>query len=253
MQTCNRGNAVTYPTFILSGWAMSDALFQPVKNICDAEVLALPGIASWADINIEQQITWERLVNALDTLLPCKPVVLAGWSLGGLIATYYATLRPDKVKHLVLMGCNPCFVTREGWNTAMDKTLFHSFVLGMKSSVETTLKKFMLLCAQGSKNCRIMFRHLQQLMEKQSVNHSLLLQLLCMLSDDLRPVLKGVQCRVSHLLGKQDALVSAAITQWIEAQCPHHFVQQIDGGHLFFTEQPEVLARTLMEPQFGVL
>ena len=234
---------MTLSAFVLSGWAMPQAVFLPVQQRCKLQALALPGISSWSGIFEDRQITWTDLVSALDRQLPDKQIVLAGWSLGGLIATCYAALHPQRVKHLLLIGCNPCFVACNTWSEAMSQSLFDTFITGVQSNITVTLKKFMFLCSQGSKDKRSMFRDLQQLMTAQSINTTLLIQLLSMLSDDLRPVLAKVQCPVTHLLGKQDALVPHSINKWIKQQYPQHQVQLIDGGHLFFREQPETIAR----------
>lgn len=236
------------PVVALSGWSMPATVFEPLQTYCDMTLSGLPGCVAWPGISSEADVCWSSLIEGLDRILPEGPVTLAGWSLGGALAIHYAAARPERIKQLVLMGCNPCFVASDDWPCGMSPIVFKQFIAGMQNEPQATLKKFLFLCVQGAQDTRLTLKELRQLIvsEKPCVE-ALFLPLLTLLRDDLRLVLDEVMCPVTHLLAENDALVPGALAEVLSHRYPSHRIEIIEGGHTFFREQPDVVAQRLIE------
>jgi len=232
---------------LLSGWAMPARIFEPLQQHDSIQAIGLPGITPWKGVNSTDDICWSVLVKALDNQLPKQSIELVGWSLGGLLAMKYAELYPEKIKSLVLMGCNPSFVQKTDWPCAMSCTLFKRFTHGMVDNPNATLKKFMFLCSQGAKNNKLLLKQLKQLLifSNALIDLNLMTPMLELLSDDLRSTLANIQCPVHHIFAKHDNLVPVNVVNAISHHYPQHQVTMVEGGHAFFYENPAAIASIL--------
>jgi pimeloyl-ACP methyl ester carboxylesterase len=66
----------------------------------------LPGHGARAGQAFSTEAAVAALESAVEAANPATPVVLAGHSLGGYMATVYAARHPDRLDGLVLMGCS---------------------------------------------------------------------------------------------------------------------------------------------------
>ena len=96
----------------------------------------------------------------LDERLP-PHTWLGGWSLGGMLASELAALRGERCRGLLSLASNPCFVAGADWPYGMDEATFDAFVVGCRDHPAATLKRFSLLCTQGSSEARGLARQLQ--------------------------------------------------------------------------------------------
>ena len=96
----------------------------------------------------------------LDERLP-PHTWLGGWSLGGMLASELAALRGERCRGLLTLASNPCFVAGADWPYGMDEATFDAFVAGCREHPAATLKRFSLLCTQGSSEARGLARQLQ--------------------------------------------------------------------------------------------
>ncbi|MBO9494678.1 alpha/beta fold hydrolase [Thalassotalea sp. G20_0] len=234
-----------YPIVLISGWAMPAGAMASLADALDADhrrvsIVELPGLVRESQA-YKTSHDWNSLLTYLDHQLFEKPAVLVGWSLGGMLATLYASRYPDNVAAVVNLGANACFVQNDSWQPAMDPTLFARFYQGMSRSREKTLQQFVLLCSAGSPRRKELSTSLQALLSDADLDHqaedSTLLSLLGMLGkSDLRSAFGDIRCPVTHLFGKDDALVPVGAADAIEQQFPKHRVQVLDGGHCFFMD-----------------
>ncbi len=92
---------------LLPGWAFGPAALQPLcqalsEQSPDLEVVVEP-LPELADAD-----AW---LDELDRRLP-RNTWLAGWSLGGMLATQLAARRGDACRGLLTIASNPCFRAR---------------------------------------------------------------------------------------------------------------------------------------------
>ncbi|MDZ4337466.1 MAG: transporter, partial [Pseudomonas sp.] len=136
---------------LLPGWGLGTAPLQPLAE-------ALRGLDPRLQVQVE---TLPLLVSSdpadwldeLDANLP-EDAWLGGWSLGGMLASELAARRGDRCCGLLTLASNPSFVAHEQWPSAMAGETFDAFLAGCKADPRMTLKRFSLLCAQGSEDPR---------------------------------------------------------------------------------------------------
>ena len=205
-----------YPIVLISGWAMPAGAMAALAEALDSDhrrvaIVQLPGLVRVPEA-YRKDYDWDSLLAYLDQQLLEKPAVLVGWSLGGMLATLYASRYPDQVAAVVNLAANACFVRNETWAEGMEPELFARFCQGMSRSREKTLQQFSLLCTLGNAGHKAQAKALQAVMSEADLDHQAedetLLPLLALLgASDIRSALADIRCPVTHMFGKDDALV----------------------------------------------
>ena len=126
---------------LLPGWGLGLAHLQPLADILsrqhEVQLVPLPECTSL-----------EQALDELDAQIAADSW-LAGWSLGGMLATALARRRGGDCPGLVTLGSNACFVARDDWPHAMPKPDFNRFSRRAARDWAGTLRRFELLCLQG--------------------------------------------------------------------------------------------------------
>lgn len=226
---------------LLPGWGLDGAVLQPLADALGYElsvqVPALPRLGSAATAD------W---LDELDTRLP-HDCWLAGWSLGGMLATALAARRGERCRGLITLASNACFVASDSWPTAMPAQTYAAFYESCQDNAGATLKRFAMLCAQGGADARDLSRQLQRHLS--SSDESALLAGLRLLANlDSRAALAAYSGPQLHLLAEQDALVPAAAGDALLALLPAGEVDVLEEcGHAFVREQADALATLMLD------
>lgn len=226
---------------LLPGWGLDGAVLQPLADALGYElsvqVPALPRLGSAATAD------W---LDELDTRLP-HDCWLAGWSLGGMLATALAARRGERCRGLITLASNACFVASDSWPTAMQAQTYAAFYESCQENPGATLKRFAMLCAQGGADARGLLRQLQSHLS--SSDESALLAGLRLLANlDSRAALAAYSGPQLHLLAEQDALVPAAAGDALLALLPAGEVDVLEEcGHAFVREQADALATLMLD------
>ncbi len=230
-----------YPIVLISGWAMPAGVMESLAEALDANhrrvsIVELPGLVE--ELAVYKKVhDWSSLLDYLDQQLFEKPVVLVGWSMGGMLATLYASRYPDNVAGVVNLAANACFVASNRWPDGLDPALFSSFYEGMSQSAEKTLQQFIMLCTAGTEARREQARMLQAMVADTDIQSDTLVNLLTLLKDsDLRSAFADLICPVTHFFGQQDALVPVSAAEAVKQRFEAHHVEVLEGGHCFFME-----------------
>lgn len=226
---------------LLPGWGLDAAALQPLamalSGSLQVEIQPLPLTAGDG---------WASWLSELDGRL-AEDAWLAGWSLGGMLAAALAARRGARCPGLVTLASNACFVERDSWTAAMAASTFAAFRTGCAQSPAATLKRFTLLCAQGSDAARALGRQLQVLttpLEAQQLRAGL--EVLGAL--DNRAALAAFAGPQLHLFAEQDALVPATAADALLALLPSGEVDVLEGcGHAFVMEQAQSVAALIQE------
>lgn len=228
---------------LLPGWGLGTAPLEPLAAALRGldpqlrvEIEPLPALASgdpgdWLD--------------ALDANL-AQDAWLGGWSLGGMLAAALAARRRSRCRGLISLASNARFVASDAWPNAMPADTYATFYEGCAHNAGATLKRFVMLCAQGCTDARGLSRLLQS--NLLASEPSLLAGLQVLATLDNREALSAFAGPQLHLLAEQDALVPAAVADELLGLLPSGEVDVLEGcGHAFVLEQPQALAALLLD------
>lgn len=225
---------------LLPGWALGPAPLTPLAQALrqrlpefDIECIAYPELTSHRP---------ESWVAALDRDLP-ENAWLAGWSLGGMLATALADWRGRRARGLITLAANASFVARSRWPQAMAAKTFAAFRDDFQRAPVRTLTRFAQLSAQGGRDCRRIRRELLAALEATPRDHALAgLSLLSRL--DLRDTLGRLRIPQLHLFGDNDMLVPAMARETIAERLPDdaHTDVLTGTGHAFPLERTQETA-----------
>lgn len=229
---------------LLHGWGMHAGIWSPIVDILASNfrlhLIDLPGHGSSADI---EAFTLNALCELLSEVVPERADWL-GWSLGGLIALEFSARNPTRVRRLILMASNACFVTREDWPEAMSPEVLEGFAQDLLQDHQATLKRFLGLIAQGSADHAVL-RELRQVMRAGPPPTELALRggLALLRDTDLRPRLHCLSMPMLLLGGMRDTLVPITALRRLKREYPHIQLQEFpQTGHAPFISQPQATA-----------
>ena len=187
---------------LITGWGGGTRLLDPLK-----QALAAQGY----------EVELCNIFNALDEQALQQKVelarqfdVIAGWSLGGQLATVLADQvqkQHGQEKVLITLGSNPCFVANDTWPMAMDQPTFQQFKQSFEQDAISTLKKFGYMVCQGTATTKAEFIILQSLIQAQSIE-TLRQGLFCLEYLNNVDILRNYPGHQYHVFAKQDFLVS---------------------------------------------
>lgn len=228
---------------LLPGWALGPS---PLEPLAQALRERLPGLsvicASYPDLTSHRPESW---IAVLDRELP-QDAWLAGWSLGGMLATALAQWRGRQARGLITLGANASFVARPGWPEAMAVETFAAFRDDFQRSPVRTLARFAQLSAQGGRDARRLGRELLQALEATPLDQAL--AGLALLNElDLRDVLGRLRIPQLHLFGDNDVLVPASARRAIDERLPNlGRTELLPGvGHAFPLERVDETAERM--------
>lgn len=238
---------------LVHGWAMHGGVFAPLVRALEAAfnviTVDLPGHGGSRDSALP--LALDPVADALAALIdaqPSKRALVAGWSLGGLVATALAARHPDRVRGLAMLAASPRFVQGPDWPAGMDPRVFELFGEELGRDYRGTLDRFLMLEAQGSAHLREELRYLRDAVYARGEPAPRALQEgLGLLHDsDLRATLPGLAMPSLWIAGRRDRLVSPQAMQAAAALAPRSRFQQYDhAGHAPFLTEPKAVAEAL--------
>lgn len=228
---------------LLPGWGLGLSPLQPLAaelaQKLEVELVPLP-----------ECISLEQALDELDTQI-APDSWLAGWSLGGMLATALASRRGTECPGLITLASNASFITRQDWPHAMPESEYRAFFRRAVRDLSGTLKRFELLCRQGEEPAAAKtkqgYKSTVQLAAQGNTElfdeSSALLAPLAWLREDNRDAIRALQCPQLHVLAEQDALVPVAVADDLRGLNTKAQVQQVTGSHAFVqTRHQEVAA-----------
>jgi len=235
-ETAGQGDDLT----LIHGWGMNasvwSVLLPELRQDYRVTVLDLPGHGNSAGASFSDLPSLSRQV--LD-VLPEKTVLL-GWSLGGLVALWLASVEPERFGRVLLVSSSPCFVQRPGWPAALEHGVFDAFSSGLEQDYLATLKRFLALQLKGAEDAGSLVRSLGECLNERPPQKQALVQGLGVLNDeDQRSRLCALGRRASLLLGGRDTLVPSRMARELTSICPEVDIEILqDAGHMPFITHP---------------
>jgi len=231
------------------GWAMNSAVWDEcIKSLPDwinVVLVDLPGHGSMAKVQAD---TLDDYVQMLIPLVH-RPVLWVGWSLGGLAVLRLAELYPQRVAAAILVATNPCFVSQQGWDCAVDQSIFKQFASDLEHNQQKTIRRFLALQVKGVDDVMYVVRQLQHSIQSRGMasTRALTSGLEILLDTDLRQTLKAIDCPLHWLLGAKDSLVPAELEVALkEDYAQQDVVVHPDASHAPFISQSEFFIEYLV-------
>jgi pimeloyl-[acyl-carrier protein] methyl ester esterase len=233
------------PIVLLHGWAMHTGIWrdfaQRLAENYQVICLDLPSHGrSEALPSFELPLISEQLIKAF----PKEPCTVLGWSLGGTIALDLKQRFPTRIKGLILLASNPCFVKKENW-AGMELKLLHRFTDNLMIDCQLTLLRFLSLQILGLPHYKTLVKTLKIALQETPVpEKSVLEQGLTILKEtDLRAVVSESDYPLLLILGDRDTLVPVAVGKQMKTLQTNLVLQVLKkAGHVpFLSHQDELL------------
>jgi len=225
--------------------AVWDECVKLLPDWMDVILVDLPGHGSMAGVKAD------ALDDYVHTLIPLvhRPVLWVGWSLGGLAVLRLAELYPQRVAAAMLVSTNPCFVRQDGWDCAVDRSVFKQFASDLEKNQEKTIRRFLALQVKGADDVMPVARQLLHSIESRGMasEQALTAGLQILLDSDLRQALRTIDSPLHWLLGAKDALVPAELALALKADyAQQNVVVHPAASHAPFISQPEFFVERLV-------
>ena len=195
---------------LLHGWGMNSAVFSEFLPYLADELhitrICLPGFGQNASV-LPDDYSLHTLAALVSEQVPDNAIV-AGWSLGGLVAQQLALSYPDKVAGLITLASSPCFVSGSNWKGIAPDVL-KGFQRQLARDYEKTLDRFLAIQAMGSATAKQDVKTLRaQLRELPTPAELALAGGLALLETvDLRAEIGRINQPTLRIYGRLDSLV----------------------------------------------
>jgi len=231
------------PLVMLHGWGMHGGVWtdtaQKLGTGFQVHNVDLPGHGASA---APDAFTLDSVVGQLSARFE-QPVILCGWSLGGIIAQHWAAREPDKVQRLILVNSTPCFAARADWAFGMPQETLTQFANELEKNHAASLRRFLALQVRGSEGERELLGALREKLFSRGEPHlDALRGGLAILRDaDLRDALPQILQPTLVIAGEHDKLTPPEASHYLAQSLPHARAVVVAGAaHAPFLSHPEI-------------
>ena len=241
---------------LLHGWALNlhvwDHITESLEQAYQVTRIDLPGHGKSAPIN-DGDFTLDSVAEIIAGTIE-QDTMLAGWSLGGLVAIKLAQLHPQLIKKLVLVASSPQFASADSWSHGIKKTIIEGFAKDLKDNYRETIMRFIALQTFGSEQAKPVVRELRNKVFASGEPHleSLFQGLKILQNAKLWGEAREISCPTLILLGEKDTLIPEDSGIETQNAIPGSQLEIIKGaGHAPFLSHPrefnEIVNRFLKE------
>lgn len=240
------------PLVLLHGWGMSPRIWNGLRICLSPRIVATPALPGHEGSPSPGHALqdWSEAVLAA---LPPR-CVLAGWSLGAMIALDLAARHPKRIEKLVLFGATPRFVAAPDWPHGLDADTVRGFTEGFAHDADATRRRFLALQALGEAQRRGVMHSLgHAVATADEANEAALADGLRVLATaDLREAMPRIAVPALLIHGRDDALMPVGAASWLAGTLPDARLEILDGaGHAPMVSQPELCAGFIEEALRG--
>ncbi len=229
----------------LPGWCMLPTLF-PEKALSKFFSFPVQAALPWPGYimhNPSVSELWhtENLVSWLDQYINSisfgRPVVLIGWSMGGLLALCYALRFPHKVAHLNLWATSACFMENET-HPGQTKMAVNALYKGVQERDQKVIYRFLKSLVPVGANFREKRRNGYRFVEENlALPHweALEASLDWLIRTDIRDQLADIKLSVEIHHGTADVIIPVAAGEYLAKHIPHACWYSYEGrGHAWW-------------------
>ncbi len=235
----------TLPLVLLHGWGSHAGVWSGVIAKLDlGHSVIAPDFPGDGRVG-----AMDEVVDELAAIAPDRCAV-AGWSMGGQLALMWARRHPQQVARLMLISATPRFVSAPDWPHGMVPEVFAGFSASLAHDAAATLRRFLLLQAQGDAQSRMVARQLEAALALQPEPcGSVLMQTLHWLqTTDLRVTLPQIAQPALVVHGDRDRIAPPAAGEYLAAQLPRARLTVLAGAaHAPFISDPDAVGRLMTD------
>jgi pimeloyl-[acyl-carrier protein] methyl ester esterase len=236
------------PLVLLHGWAMNSAVWERVvKRLSASYRLFLVDLPGMGQSRAVYPYHLHSLAEAVAEEIPGVSTIL-GWSLGGLVAQQIALNQPDRVEKLILVGTNPCFVSKPDWPNGIAARHFEQFNQRFEQDFNATLLNFLTLQCMHAKDARATVRQLRTAFAaKPTPTQDNLNQALdILLQTDLREEVGRIFQPTLLIHGDRDTLAPVAAAHWLAMHLQRAQLRVMAGAaHAPFLSHADAFCETV--------
>jgi len=239
------------PLVLLHGWAMHSGVWGPLvwrlARRFRVHAVDLPG---HGHSPLAAPFTLDSACAAVSSSLPidARPLIVIGWSLGGLVAMRWARHEPARVGRLVLVATTPRFAAGRDWPHGVPVQTLARFGDELHVAWKITIQRFLALQLQGSEHGRATLAALrQQVFARGEPSPKALFGALdAIVTTDLRAEVPDIAQPALVISGGRDTLALPAAARWLGERLPDARLSVIDGAaHVPFLSHPDAFAEAL--------
>lgn len=222
------------PLVLVPGLLCTRALWEP----------QITGLADVAHMMVADHTRHDTMTGIAEAILAAAPhrFALAGLSMGGYIAFEILRLAPERVTKAALLDTGSRADTLE--RSAARRELIAAAERDGTRAVQDRLMP--VLIHKERLTDKPLVEAILRMGEDTGIDAFRRQQMALMGRPDSRPMLKGIQCPVLVLVGREDALTPLELSQEIANGIPKAKLEIVsDCGHLSTMERPEAVNRAL--------
>jgi pimeloyl-[acyl-carrier protein] methyl ester esterase len=239
---------------LLHGWSLSGAVFAELAGLLDGCRLLLPDLPGHGRSSLPAEASLPSLADDIADWLAVAtpgPVLLGGWSLGGMVAMELAARSTVPVDRLLLLSATPRFTMTDDWPHGLVEVQVRALRRNLERRFETTLGDFFALTFAEGEVDADRLRAIRAFAVRSGgppdpVAAAAFLGLLA--EQDQRSLLKKIVCPTLLVHGTCDRVTPVEAGRALAAALPHGRLQELAGaGHAPFWTQPAEVAGAIRE------
>lgn len=229
-------STTVYPIVLLPGTLCNERLWK--KQI--------ETLSQYTDVHVGDLTRSDSIEAIADDVLREAPenFILAGLSLGGMIALEIMRRAPDRVVKLALLDTNPHKPTSEqidNWKKFIQMANCGKF--------NEVTEKHLLQNLMSPKNSNEYLENIVIRMSEEVGKEAMVRQMLALMTrPDFHPVLPSIKVKTRVLVGSDDVVCPMEMSRYITAQISGSELEIIeDAGHLSSLERPQAVTESLLK------
>lgn len=234
---------------LLHGWGINSAAFSAfiplLQDALNVTTIDLPGYGDNADA-APTPYTLATLTDVLGSAIP-EGSIVAGWSLGGLLAQSIARHRHD-LAGVITLASTPRFVAGAGW-PGIAPDVLAMFATSLEQDYKKTIERFLAIQAMGSTSAKQDIKRIKTQLADATTPclHALREGLTLLGSEDLRNGLHQIKVPTLRVYGRRDTLVPVTgIDRICELHPDSDTVVLPNASHAPFISHPEHTANVIL-------
>jgi pimeloyl-[acyl-carrier protein] methyl ester esterase len=242
------------PLVLLHGWSLSGAAFTELARYLPDARLLLPDLPGHGESAAPAAATLPALADDLAGWLAAVapgPVLLGGWSLGGMVAMELAARRDSPVSRLLLIATTPRFTVAPDWPHGLPEGQVQVLRRNLARRFAATLGDFFALTfAEGEVDtARLQAIRAFAVRPAGLPDRAAAAALLGLLAEqDQRALLPAIRCPALVMHGSLDRVAPVGAGRALADTLPHGQLREFAGlGHAPFWTQPITVAQSIRD------